>query len=160
MRCFNHEDRDAVGICKSCSRGLCHECAVEVGTSLACKDRCADDVRVLNGLIESNIRNAPQSWSFLRASRRSYVLSGCFLVITGVLMVVGGYRLYAVTSEVGFLLPMGVVFAGYGIVSLVRAYKLPTVDRFPPGCCVKCGYDLKGNVSGVCPECGKKMQRS
>ncbi len=24
----------------------------------------------------------------------------------------------------------------------------------PPGSCQKCGYDLTGNVSGVCPECG------
>ncbi|MCH7719367.1 MAG: hypothetical protein IH988_00050 [Planctomycetes bacterium] len=26
--------------------------------------------------------------------------------------------------------------------------------RHPPGHCKKCGYDLQGNVSGVCPECG------
>jgi hypothetical protein len=24
----------------------------------------------------------------------------------------------------------------------------------PRGCCTRCGYDLTGNVSGVCPECG------
>src|ERR1700722_1913560 len=24
----------------------------------------------------------------------------------------------------------------------------------PPGCCNKCGYNLTGNISGVCPECG------
>lgn len=27
----------------------------------------------------------------------------------------------------------------------------------PPGHCWKCGYDLTGNVSGVCPECGTKV---
>jgi hypothetical protein len=27
-------------------------------------------------------------------------------------------------------------------------------DRDLPGHCRACGYDLKGNVSGVCPECG------
>ena len=26
--------------------------------------------------------------------------------------------------------------------------------RYPPGHCLKCGYNLTGNVSGVCPECG------
>jgi len=26
--------------------------------------------------------------------------------------------------------------------------------RIPPGHCRKCGYNLTGNVSGVCPECG------
>jgi hypothetical protein len=29
-------------------------------------------------------------------------------------------------------------------------------DRRPPkGCCQGCGYNLRGNVSGVCPECGR-----
>ena len=26
--------------------------------------------------------------------------------------------------------------------------------RIPPGHCKKCGYDLTGNTSGRCPECG------
>lgn len=27
------------------------------------------------------------------------------------------------------------------------------------GLCIKCGYDLTGNVSGVCPECGEQVDR-
>ncbi len=30
----------------------------------------------------------------------------------------------------------------------------PDFRRKKPGCCTKCGYDLTGNVSGTCPECG------
>lgn len=29
--------------------------------------------------------------------------------------------------------------------------------RFPAGCCSACGYDLTGNVSGTCPECGQAV---
>ena len=29
--------------------------------------------------------------------------------------------------------------------------------RIPPGHCQKCSYDLSGNVSGKCPECGKPI---
>jgi len=29
--------------------------------------------------------------------------------------------------------------------------------RVPPGRCQRCGYNLTGNVSGTCPECGKKI---
>jgi hypothetical protein len=33
--------------------------------------------------------------------------------------------------------------------------RLSFLDRpFPPRSCQNCGYDLTGNVSGVCPECG------
>ncbi len=30
----------------------------------------------------------------------------------------------------------------------------------PPGLCAKCSYDLTGNVSGVCPECGTAVPPS
>ena len=28
------------------------------------------------------------------------------------------------------------------------------------GCCINCGYNLTGNVSGVCPECGKPIPKA
>ena len=31
--------------------------------------------------------------------------------------------------------------------------------RHRPGHCSKCDYDLTGNVSGRCPECGTKVER-
>ncbi|UCC30566.1 MAG: hypothetical protein JSU86_20500 [Phycisphaerales bacterium] len=27
------------------------------------------------------------------------------------------------------------------------------------GLCVRCGYNLTGNVSGICPECGAKLEK-
>lgn len=34
-------------------------------------------------------------------------------------------------------------------------------DRgFPPGHCQTCGYNLTGNVSGLCPECGATIGRA
>ena len=32
--------------------------------------------------------------------------------------------------------------------------------RRSAGLCVRCGYDLTGNVSGVCPECGTRPSGS
>jgi hypothetical protein len=32
--------------------------------------------------------------------------------------------------------------------------------RVLPGHCGQCGYDLTGNTSGVCPECGMELARS
>ncbi len=31
-------------------------------------------------------------------------------------------------------------------------------DRQPKSGCVECGYNLTGNVSGVCPECGSAIE--
>ena len=30
--------------------------------------------------------------------------------------------------------------------------------KYPPGHCRKCGYDLTGNVTGVCSECGDSIE--
>jgi hypothetical protein len=45
---------------------------------------------------------------------------------------------------------------GYGIVVAVIAHALTVrmTTRHVPGRCSRCDYDLTGNVSGVCPECG------
>ena len=32
-------------------------------------------------------------------------------------------------------------------------------NRPMPGCCTKCRYDLTGNESGICPECGTEIER-
>ena len=54
------------------------------------------------------------------------------------------------------------VLVPYWVLILLTA--LPTAfiwwrdrRRIPPHCCQGCGYDLTGNVSGVCPECGNKV---
>jgi predicted amidophosphoribosyltransferase len=31
--------------------------------------------------------------------------------------------------------------------------------RPPPGCCQRCGYNLTGNVTGRCPECGTPTRK-
>jgi hypothetical protein len=37
------------------------------------------------------------------------------------------------------------------------AWILDRRRRVPPGGCTNCGYDLTGNVSGRCPECGHQV---
>ena len=43
-------------------------------------------------------------------------------------------------------------YAGVRFARYARA-ELPA-ERRRRGLCVACGYDLRGNVSGACPECG------
>ena len=41
------------------------------------------------------------------------------------------------------------------IESLIEPLVRERRPFYPPGHCQKCGYNLTGNVSGVCPECGE-----
>lgn len=44
MKCVNHSDRDALSACAHCGKGVCSECAVEVGGEFYCKDCVAKRV--------------------------------------------------------------------------------------------------------------------
>ncbi len=56
------------------------------------------------------------------------------------------------TPSWGFTLPLWVPFLLAGVTTSMLLYR---DRRYPPGHCCKCGYDLTGNVSGLCPECGQ-----
>jgi hypothetical protein len=56
-------------------------------------------------------------------------------------------RIHAISRWVLFL-----VLAGVTAIVWSRHRR-----RIRPGHCQKCGYNLTGNVSGLCPECGKKI---
>jgi hypothetical protein len=45
VNCFYHQNEPAIGICKSCGKGVCRECAVDFTQGLACRGRCEDDVQ-------------------------------------------------------------------------------------------------------------------
>jgi hypothetical protein len=50
------------------------------------------------------------------------------------------------------LWPLPLLFAIYPTIVLIRG-PLRRRRRRKRGLCIRCGYDLTGNVSGVCPEC-------
>ena len=47
-----------------------------------------------------------------------------------------------------------VIALGVGAIIVDRPKTSITEQRLREGLCLKCGYDLTGNESGVCPECG------
>ena len=40
----------------------------------------------------------------------------------------------------------------------LTAYFFWRINHKPKGKCAECGYNLTGNVSGVCPECGTDIE--
>ena len=56
----------------------------------------------------------------------------------------------------GFVCPLWLVFLCTALPPTMLWLLRPRV-RFPTGHCQTCGYNLTGNVSGVCPECGTKI---
>lgn len=50
------------------------------------------------------------------------------------------------------------VFAAYLTFAFIRG-PVRRWRRRRKGLCVNCAYNLTGNVSGICPECGTKIER-
>ena len=48
MHCYRHNPVPAVGLCKTCFKALCPECAVDIGNGLACQGECEQKVDELN----------------------------------------------------------------------------------------------------------------
>jgi hypothetical protein len=48
MKCFRHNNSEAIGICKNCGKGLCTFCVVDLGYGLACIDSCQDAVKAIH----------------------------------------------------------------------------------------------------------------
>ena len=93
MKCYYHNERDAVGVCRACSKGLCPDCVSDLGPAIACRGRHEEQAK---GLI------ATQS----NANRAASILPG-FSIVMGVVFAMWGalsqpFSLYLVLCGVGF----------------------------------------------------------
>jgi hypothetical protein len=119
MKCFYHQEYDAIGICKSCGKGLCHECAVDLSQGLACKSRCEEDAQKLIRLIQDNIKLSPTSSSLIRASRRGGLIAAAFYIVIGLL-----FAGWGIHDDMSLIIALGACMGIFGVVSLVRVLRI------------------------------------
>ena len=120
MQCFNHEDRSAVGLCKACGKGLCRECAADLGHGLACKGVHEDKVTSLNQI-------TTKSAEIYDAAPKNALIAPVFVLIMGAVFVGSGFYYGAGRSSLSTT--MGVLFVVFGLVTLVRNRALYRKDR-------------------------------
>jgi len=116
VRCFNHNDREAIGLCRTCARGLCRDCATDLPYGLACKGVHETSVTQLH---EMTMRASRVQSS---ATRIRFLAPSFYLVIGAVFLTFG---LYHEKPIGGLLTILGASMGLYGIVVLVasnRAY--------------------------------------
>jgi hypothetical protein len=101
MRCFYHNDRDAVGTCRLCSKGLCVECAADMGVALGCKGRHEGPARAI-------------AVSQAKVSRMSWAMP-LFAIGMGVVYIAWGLLSRPLSV---FMLMTGVGFAALGLLML------------------------------------------
>ncbi len=85
----------------------------------------------------------------------SYPHKPCLLIVEHQVIEPPGMRLVAHSVCLPLWLLM-IAFAVYPAFAFFRG-PLRRWRRRRKGLCLKCGYDLTGNASGVCPECGEAI---
>ncbi len=128
MKCFLHHDQDAVGACKSCGKGLCPHCAVDLGKGLACRQHCEAAVEALIGLIDYNLQMSPKTTGFLRGSRQIQIGATLFNGALGLAFLAWGLRQ---DPGLNLLSVMGGLLLAYSLFHLARVRQLPRVDAKP-----------------------------
>ena len=88
MKCFYHNDMDAVGICKSCKKGLCIDCAVDLGKGLACKNYCEEDVKRLIDISQDNIQYVSNTSKILRSSKTVGPTTSKIFIAFGIISII------------------------------------------------------------------------
>jgi hypothetical protein len=118
MKCFNHPDLDAIGICKNCNKGLCKDCLTEVDNGIACTSTCVDEVNQVNSLIQRNKHTHNVASS---AHMRNVLLFGGMGIV---------FLIFGLTTEgIGdFLTIMGILFLLGGILSYTSARKYKSMQ--------------------------------
>lgn len=106
MKCFNHKEIDAVGICKYCQKGLCHDCLVEMPYGITCQGRCEAEITELYRMIQ-------QSKQDRMTTSRTYIQTSLWLGTIGFIFLVvspfvhGILSIFLVLSGLAFLLGAG-----------------------------------------------------
>ncbi|MGV7222033.1 MAG: hypothetical protein ACQ9MH_10940 [Nitrospinales bacterium] len=112
MKCFNHNEIDALGSCKSCHKGLCIECLFDTGNGLACKDSCSAQVDALHEL------NKCEKIAYKVGTKRSFfpftVLSNYFCSIS-----ILSWGIYLIIIGGSFDYPLAIFGGGLLIFSIV-----------------------------------------
>lgn len=80
VECFYHEGRAAVGSCRSCFRGLCRVCGVDLDRALACRGRCEEPVRALLSSLEQSVRYQGLSSGLVQTASHLWIGGLCVLL--------------------------------------------------------------------------------
>jgi len=121
VNCFYHRTVPAVGTCKSCGKGLCPDCAVDLGKGLACAGHCEAEVRAVIQMTEYSIAMTDSR----KANMRGYQLGSGYLYVAIGIIFIGVSAVVHDAVTLIFLLPMGVIFLAYGAYVVRQMLRLP-----------------------------------
>src|SRR5262245_52940067 len=96
MHCFAHNTVPAVGICKSCGKGICSQCATDSEHGLACSAICMKRLELMGALITHNAKSVAHNAKVMTMANKQVRSMAIFGVVMGVLFLGFSYISYIV----------------------------------------------------------------
>ena len=124
MRCYEHRDEDAIGVCKSCGKAACPDCSEDTGHGIACSAACAGELWETDRLKDKQKQaygmglNPP-----IPASVSTYFFFGLILLLVGV---------YLTTTR------PGTDFLTFAMAAVFFVMSAGSYKRYRDGC-AECG---------------------
>jgi hypothetical protein len=119
VKCFQHITADALGTCRTCSKGLCGACARDLGFGIVCSDACAE-LATTQRLIQQRAAVMYRTGS---AKQRIPVVTLMFLVF-GLLAIGVGIAQWMNGDWPSPLIIVGAIFIAFAGLVYHRARKL------------------------------------
>ncbi len=114
MKCFNHHNQDAVGVCKSCLKGICVNCATDIGGGITCSDEC-------ESVAKDNIRLVKNTVDAQRDFKKGGAYFGPFYLLLMGLAFIGFGQYKKSFFEFGTII--GGIFCVFGLLLFVINYR-------------------------------------
>jgi hypothetical protein len=127
MDCFYHENAQACGICKSCQRGLCKQCASEVNNGIACKGQCEEHAVELDNFVLNAIKMQGSNDVLVQSASASIGAAEYFQLVLGAI-----FMAYGIYEETTLLILLGVAFLLFGGFGIFKILKIRSESAPPP----------------------------
>lgn len=115
MKCYKHRNSDAIGICKSCGKALCEECAVDLDFAITCPGDCEERASASHKLSANAIA------VYSEQKRNKFVYPTFITALGLVFLMFGIIQDCAINS---FTVVAGFVFFAFGIMLFIIQIRL------------------------------------
>jgi len=134
MKCYVHPKEDAVAVCKSCGKGVCSNCAVEINGVAYCKT-CVESKAVAATSRETQVAMPLPSGI---PSKTHFIIGGVGAIISGIAALMflfigglallwwsgaGGYYMNSASLAGFVILGIGLILAGIGYLGISRNFR-------------------------------------
>ena len=117
MKCFNHPQLDALGVCKNCQKGICSGCLTDTGSGLACNTGdCVQKTEGINRIINRQIKMYGSTQGAVQQRTLFYIAFALFFFIIGA-------QIHDALMQ-GVIIAMGVLFILMSVGSYRQQKKL------------------------------------